>query len=895
MRFLRYAAILMLFVAFPAVAQSPVTTVVRYVATNGNASWHGTLPQPNANNSDGPFATIEQARAYLASLHIAKNVAKYANTNFVIEIEQGTYTLSGAENFTKDDSGTPTTLITYKNYGGDQPVISGGRPVTGWMPKPGAANVWQTTLNPVGDGYVQFENLWVNETRHLRPQLTPDGYNRIYKTVFVGPNAQNPSDVNCSKKHDNSTHLECFDRFAYNLNPTAPNDPTALSPETWGNVVPATGGACNWNVVNNDIEVLVFEQFSTSKLRVKCINTRKGIVFMTGPTAIPPPANTREAGFITGDRIVIENVQSALGKPGQWFLDRTQSPWVLTYVGAKREDPRNEEIIIPQSKQLIVATDLQYVTFSGLTFEYDNYVVPDAGHVSSELEPEVTSALSFQNSQHITLDGIVVRHTSGGGVDFTSCLKRYDQGTNPASPSWCVHVDPTATISDIKIANSAFYDLGVHGIRIGYNSHGVLDKLFDNANSPHGVKVLNNIVEGYGQVIPAAFGIGQGVGHDNLYQNNEVYDGYHVAISISHGGNSAAKPTGMGEANNTIADNKVYNLDQGIMNDGGSIRIEAGNDVYTAPGNKITGNIIHDTSDASSLDTGQYGRTGYGGNGIYLDNSTGLVDVENNLVYRVSDIAVYSPHGPAANGEANTIKNNILAYARHGMIAVHDPYKSQSGPSYTPGQVFVVENNVLYFDRTSASTPEFYAVAGCAFPGASVSDKPFPHAVPLPYTSFELFKSNLYWRVPDGLFEKDKNAFRVEHLFLNSEPNPIPHPPPPRPAAEPQSADDSADDTVIDDPCGAGHLNMGSELQTAYFSFKDWQREEGEDNGSVVQDPVFKTANPQIDGDFLLPNGVPAVGFQFFPLTAGRQGTGLIQPPPVPATFMIQPFTASEF
>ena len=44
------------------------------------------------------------------------------------------------------------------------------------------------------------------------------------------------------------------------------------------------------------------------------------------------------------------------------------------------------------------------------------------------------------------------------------------------------------------------------------------------------------------------------------------------------------KPAGYGNANNTISFNHVYNLLQGIMNDGGSIRIEAGNNALHRAG-----------------------------------------------------------------------------------------------------------------------------------------------------------------------------------------------------------------------------------------------------------------------------------------------------------------------
>ena len=144
-------------------------------------------------------------------------------------------------------------------------------------------------------------------------------------------------------------------------------------------------------------------------------------------------------------------------------------------------------------------------------------------------------------------------------------------------------------------------------------------------NAPQSITVQNNVVEGYGRTIPASFGIGQGMGHDNLYTHNDVYDGYHCAISTSQGIGDTTKPSGIGNANATISFNHVYNLLQGIMNDGGSIRIDGGNSVFTAAGNRILNNKIHDVTDASIMDP-----NGYGGNGIYLDNNTGLAPTEGS-------------------------------------------------------------------------------------------------------------------------------------------------------------------------------------------------------------------------------------------------------------------------
>jgi hypothetical protein len=119
-------------------------------------------------------------------------------------------------------------------------------------------------------------------------------------------------------------------------------------------------------------------------------------------------------------------------------------------------------------------------------------------------------------------------------------------------------------------------------------------------NVPQFITVENNVVEGYGRVFPNAWGISQGDGHDNTYIHNDVYDGYHAAIGICQC--TSVMPASGGAYNNTISFNRVYNLLQGIMNDAGSLYIAAGNAVFTAAGNKILNNIVHDVNDASALD-----------------------------------------------------------------------------------------------------------------------------------------------------------------------------------------------------------------------------------------------------------------------------------------------------
>ena len=187
--------------------------------------------------------------------------------------------------FTGADSGSAATQIVYQNYPGESPVISGGVRVQNWTNVSG--NMWKTTL-PAATQY--FENLFYNGVRRLRPRLgatasasTLGAYYRTAKTVYLnapGPPAAAPN-ASCAA-YIAGSGWECFDRFQY-----FPGDPIV---NTWKNFVPSAGNPCGQPAGNaalaGDIEVLDFEQFSTSKLRVSCIDTSNHIVYLTGPTPV---------------------------------------------------------------------------------------------------------------------------------------------------------------------------------------------------------------------------------------------------------------------------------------------------------------------------------------------------------------------------------------------------------------------------------------------------------------------------------------------------------------------------------------------------------------------------------------------------------------------------------
>jgi hypothetical protein len=759
-----------------------------YVAADGNDAWSGTLPAPNTGATDGPFATI--AKAQTAVQAILQNPQGRTQT-ILIQIRQGTYFVAQPLSFTTADSGTSQLQVNWENYPSEVPVISGGVQLGGgsglaWRNASG--NQWQVSL-PASTQY--FEQLFYNQQRRLRPRLGGylGGAYRVAATIYLAGSSTGPApDPNCSV-YVAGSGWECFDRFQYN-----PSDPISAN---WMNL--------NSPYPQGDIEVYDFEKWMVPKLRIKSIDTTNNIIYFTGPTYQENPDN----GFIVDHRYVVENVKDDLNQAGQWFLDRSASPWTLTYLANAGENPNTDSVIVPQSSQVMIGTGLQYVTFTGLTFEHDNFVVPAVGYPALRQDPGITGAITCLNCQNVTFNADIVTQTAGGGIEL------YTNNTS-------------ATTANNIVENAGLYDLGAFGIRVG------LPPAYtdSDANVPHNTTIQNTLIASYGRIFPSGIGVVQGDGHDNTYINNDIYDGYHSAIEVCALGCPFGAQNSNGSFNNITQFNHLYNIGQGMTDDMGCIYYNTGGPNHYGTGNKILNNRCHDVTDAFTQDP-----DGYGGQGIYLDAQTGGVQVENNLVYRVSALAFNMSNGPTQTSPPNTVQNNILAYGRSGIFGVSNPYPSNSCAS-GPILQFNAINNIMYFDRKYNQS--FTVQKGCTY------------SCGFAYSQYETMSSNLYWRT-DGEFATDPDAFHVQ-------PNPS--------------------SPLCDNMNSSG-------TDWTFYTFSGWQGL-GEDLQSTAQtNPGF--ANPAYPADDYTLASSPGVGFVVFdPTQAGRQNP-VIEAPAISPTFQTAP------
>ncbi len=714
-----------------------------------------------------PLATVAGAEAKLAANYL--NNCRSQTSPIIVQFRRGTWY---DQNIVLTHSGCSSVApIIYENYPGETPVFSGGTRITNWINVGGSS--WQATL-PANT--VNFEALYYNGQRRLRARLGSNT-NGVLGEYFriAAPVAG------------------YYDRFYYNA-----ADPISTS---WSNYAPAAGNACGQTpgptALQGEIQVVDFELWDVSRQRISCIDETKHIIYLTGSTT-----NGYSHGYIAGHRYLIENLKDDLTLAGQWYLDRSVAgAWVLHYIANPGERPNSDTVVIPQKSQILGASNLSFRNFVGLTFAHDNYVVPATGYAGSEVEALLPAAVQCMDCSNLTFDTDTFTNTTGYGLGLPT--------------------DNKGTSTSNIVQNSAFYDLGGGGILLGKISSGPEN----DTNVPQFGTVQNNIIQGYGRAFPGAGAISLLIGHDMTFVHNDVNDGYNQGIMICFP-DATRMCTGVfnshGSYNVSTNYNHIWNLGQGILNDFGGVYYAT----YAATGGVITGNKIHDFSDASAIGDSD----GYGANGIYIDRG-GPIALSSNLVYRVAN-GVSITTGPTLTGQIVSIDNNILAYSRGSVVNVFDCPKSGFSQ-------FSFGTNIVYQDRTSKSLPLTAIQAGKTYLGT-------------PVTSVQGFSNNDYWNTIEN-FATDNSAFYSE-----------------------------------DSSCLSKH----------FYDLAAWQAL-GEDSGSLAIDPGFTNPHYPVD-DYSFLSGPPSTGFVTFNTsgvcqTCPGRNAPTLNPPTVPSSFPISPFSASAF
>ncbi|MCQ2472469.1 MAG: right-handed parallel beta-helix repeat-containing protein [Clostridia bacterium] len=364
----------------------------------------------------------------------------------------------------------------------------------------------------------------------------------------------------------------------------------------------------------NDIVVRILHWWKDEILPVKGYDSSTGLLEFTRRTNMRINKN---------DRFFLENVFAALNEPEEWYFDKSEG--VLYYVPNEGESAENLTLWGGSLETLVKVSGVDSISFEGIVFRGNGYTLRAGGDMSSQAAYDAKPCLFYEDTHNFTVKNCEFK-------DLASCA-----------------VFMGSVVTDAKIENCIFSNIGAQAVYIrGENVPVESERVTKN------ITVTNNLISGYGKVFFNAVAVL--VIHANSVDitHNEIHDGYYTAISVGWVWGYDYTVT----YNNKICDNLIYNIGQGWLSDMGGI-YTLGNQ----PNTVISGNVIHNV--AADPDEG-----GYGGWGVYLDEGSSYILVENNLAYACGSDSYHLHYG-----SYNTVRNNIFALSGESQVRVVSSFK----------------------------------------------------------------------------------------------------------------------------------------------------------------------------------------------------------------------------
>ncbi|MFD0750788.1 right-handed parallel beta-helix repeat-containing protein [Mucilaginibacter calamicampi] len=551
---------------------------------------------PNGNdNNDGqintPVRTIERAKGIVRVLR-----SRYTYSKITVALMPGEYEISESLVFTFNDGGTSTCSVNYKAYKPGTVTISGGKNLAHNWVKTKSGNIWKLSTG----SYKEINQLFENGNRLNRsqsPLFYTSGPLRAYKGTIKDITKHELSDI--SEKFRLSAKLKTKDLIPFSGFSYIGNDLSKLSVED----------------VNN-AEVKLYHSWDCSLHSIAKIDYNTKEVYLKSPSIYP-------VGFFSDrNRYVLENCREYLLKPGDWCYNRETNEILLrTKVNA---NPNFSQYTIPRLKQLILIRgkgdstnrSVQNLTFSGIKFKYT--VAQRGVHTDKK---EVLSKYNISN-----IPWLDMQTGYSGGMNGDAAISLQNACGNKFEN--CDFSQLGASAINIKdyssknnIINCRFFDLGGGGIKIGAEVYD-LGKTFD-ASLPTFNVVKKCKIHDSGLIYPSAIGIAVNAAIGSNINSNEIYN-------MPYDGILCGSVTGRGLSYtraNIIENNKIHHVMQ-LLADGGGI--------YTF-GNQfdavIRGNIVHDISRSPDA-------TGSGNYGLYFDEGSARIFLDNNEVYNIENEAV---------------------------------------------------------------------------------------------------------------------------------------------------------------------------------------------------------------------------------------------------------------
>jgi hypothetical protein len=360
---------------------------------------------------------------------------------------------------------------------------------------------------------------------------------------------------------------------------------------------------------------VVYHSWATSLHHVESIDTQANILTFREPARWPMGHWEKQ------QRYYVENLFEALDHPGEWYLDSDNN--TLYYFPQPGEKINATEVTVPLLKTTLFEfkgnpSEKEYVEhlhFRDLIFR----------HTDADLS-EIKNSGQADIHQAALIMARGLRHCSFNNCEI-SCAGAHALSLIDGSSSNLVQQCHLHTLGGGGVYIGGGWDVGGKGI----STSNTVDNCF---------------IHNAGNLFHGAHGVWIGKSSYNRITHNEIKNIDYSGISC--GWSWGFQPSSANH--NRIEFNHIHHLSngEGLSDMGG---------IYTlgvSPGTTLRNNLIHDIYSYKHISHGS---------GLYPDEGSSCILMEDNVVYRVRNSPLFMHYGANC-----TVRNNILALGDHGQM-----------------------------------------------------------------------------------------------------------------------------------------------------------------------------------------------------------------------------------